>query len=100
AADVVILPYTDILSSGAALLALSFGKPIIAPAIGCIPQVLDNHGSILYDPDQEEGMINAMKSIKKCNLSDMGKHNYQKSKDLNWDLVGKMTASELSKLIQ
>lgn len=34
AADIVILPYKAILNSGALLLALSFSKPVIAPAIG------------------------------------------------------------------
>ncbi|GAA6167413.1 glycosyltransferase [Sessilibacter corallicola] len=36
AADAVILPYTDILNSGTAILALSFGVPIIAPALGSL----------------------------------------------------------------
>lgn len=34
AADIVVLPYKAILNSGALLLALSFNKPVIAPAIG------------------------------------------------------------------
>lgn len=34
--DAVILPYTDILNSGTAILALSFGVPIIAPAMGSL----------------------------------------------------------------
>lgn len=34
ACDCVVLPYTDILNSGSALLALSADRPVIAPAIG------------------------------------------------------------------
>ncbi len=36
AADRVVLPYTEILTSGAAILAMSFGRPIIAPDRGAL----------------------------------------------------------------
>ena len=36
AADAAVLPYTDVTTSGAAMLALSFGLPVVAPAAGCI----------------------------------------------------------------
>jgi glycosyltransferase involved in cell wall biosynthesis len=41
AADMVILPYRRILSSGAALLSISFNKPIIAPRSGLMPEIID-----------------------------------------------------------
>jgi beta-1,4-mannosyltransferase len=39
AADLVVLPYRDILNSGAAILALSFGRPVLAPALGSLPEL-------------------------------------------------------------
>lgn len=36
AADLVALPYGDILNSGSALLALSFGTPVLVPALGAM----------------------------------------------------------------
>ncbi|MCU1429545.1 MAG: glycosyltransferase [Actinomycetia bacterium] len=39
AADVVALPYTETLNSGAALLALSFNRPVVAPASGAFPEL-------------------------------------------------------------
>lgn len=36
AADIVVLPYRDVLTSGVAHLGMSFGKAIIAPSLGCI----------------------------------------------------------------
>jgi beta-1,4-mannosyltransferase len=36
AADLVILPYTQILNSGSAILALSFDRPILVPACGTL----------------------------------------------------------------
>lgn len=39
AADGVVLPYRRILNSGAALLALSAGRPVTVPAIGAMPEL-------------------------------------------------------------
>ena len=39
AADAVVLPYRRILNSGSAILALSAGRPVIAPAIGAMPEL-------------------------------------------------------------
>ena len=50
AADVVVLPFRDILTSGSAILALSFGRPVVAPALGCLPETVPTAG-VLYDPD-------------------------------------------------
>src|SRR6185295_13033913 len=39
AADLVILPYTQILNSGSAILALSFDRPILVPARGALSEL-------------------------------------------------------------
>jgi glycosyltransferase involved in cell wall biosynthesis len=39
AADLVVLPFTDITNSGSALLALSFDRPILVPARGAMPEI-------------------------------------------------------------
>lgn len=52
AGDFVVLPYARILTSGSAILALSFAKPVIAPAIGGLPDIIeDGVNGFLYDPD-------------------------------------------------
>jgi beta-1,4-mannosyltransferase len=44
AADLIVLPYRQILNSGSALLALSFNRPVLAPAIGGLPELAQNIG--------------------------------------------------------
>ena len=61
AADAAVLPFRNILSSGSAILALSHGRPVIAPAMGCLPQTLPEDASILYDPDDPDGLRAAMR---------------------------------------
>jgi glycosyltransferase involved in cell wall biosynthesis len=51
AADWVVLPYRDVLTSGSALLALSCGRPVIAPRRGCLAELGEGEGMLAYDPD-------------------------------------------------
>lgn len=91
ASDIVVLPYRDILTSGAVILAMSFGKPVIAPAIGCIPDVLDNEGGFLYDPSDEGALLKAMQHALNADLIKMGKHNFELAEQLQWDDIAKRT---------
>jgi glycosyltransferase involved in cell wall biosynthesis len=45
AADLVVAPYRRILNSGTALLALSFGTPVLVPALGSLTDVQSSVGS-------------------------------------------------------
>jgi O-antigen/teichoic acid export membrane protein len=45
AADVVVLPYSGLLNSGMAMLALSFGRPILGPASGALIDLAKDFGS-------------------------------------------------------
>ena len=44
-ADAVVLPYRNILNSGAALFALSRNRPVLAPSIGSLPELRETVGS-------------------------------------------------------
>jgi beta-1,4-mannosyltransferase len=41
AADVVVFPFTDILTSSSVITALGFYCPVIVPALGCLPELVD-----------------------------------------------------------
>ncbi len=45
AADLVVLPFEEILNSGSALLALSFDRPILVPRIGAIADLEEEMGA-------------------------------------------------------
>lgn len=94
AADIVVLPYKNILTSGVAMLAMSFGKPIIAPSIGCIPDILDKKGSFLFSTTDENSLFDQMQSVLKVEretLKNMGIHNYELVKMFDWNGIGKRT---------
>jgi len=93
AADVVVLPFKDILTSASALLAMSFGKPVIAPRLGCIPEALDSRGVFLYDHNEEEGLLKAIQQASLANLAAMGEYNYGRAKHLDWNVIGQKTCA-------
>ena len=49
AADIVALPFKNILNSGSVMLAMSFGKCIVAPKTGSIPEVVCAEGYFGYE---------------------------------------------------
>jgi len=97
AADVVVLPYQDILTSGSALLAMSFRKPVIVPRMGCISEVVDRKGGFLYNHNEDEGLVRAIQDASLANLAAMGKYNYRRAKRFHWDQIAQKTC-ELYKL--
>lgn len=91
AADLVVLPYKDIVTTGSALLAMSFGKAVVIPRIGCVKEVLDGAGAFLYDPSDEKGLLRCLRKALKADLATMGKHNHDQAKRLEWNGIGEKT---------
>ena len=90
AADAVILPFTNVLSSGSALLAMSFGCPVIAPAIGCLAEVITPDTGVVYDPREDEGLYKALLHALSQDLKDMGENAYKRATQFTWDdMAGK-----------
>ncbi len=65
AADVCVLPYRQITTSGAALLAFSFGAPVIAPAIGAFPNLIAGQRGLLYNPAAPSGLPDALAAARR-----------------------------------
>ncbi|HEA65400.1 MAG TPA: glycosyltransferase [Desulfobacterales bacterium] len=91
AADVAVLPYRDVLTSGTLMLGMSFRKPIIAPRLGCIPDVLKNGGCFFYDPEDADGLFRAMKlsMTSKHHLQNMGDRNFILAQKNSWSLIAR-----------
>ena len=89
----MVYPYRDIFTSGGILLAMSFGKPIIAPCMACITETLDNDGSFLYDFKERDGLLKAIKRAlaSKRDLKKMGEQNFSLAKQLEWSDIARLT---------
>lgn len=64
AADVVVAPYRDVLTSGTAMLALSFGRPLVSVAIAFLLDVITERSGILYDPSEPSALRRALQDAR------------------------------------
>lgn len=61
AADYALFPFRRISTSGSLLLALTFGVPVIAPAVPALAEmVTDGREGLLFDPAEAEGLAAAL----------------------------------------
>jgi glycosyltransferase involved in cell wall biosynthesis len=93
AADVVVCPYRDLLTSSAVVLAMSFGKACIAPHKGCLPETLPPDGRFLYDPSDPQGLSRALVDAveRRKELPRMGHENRAATERWRWDRVAAAT---------
>lgn len=84
ASDVCVLPYKDVTTSGAAILAFSFGRPIIAPAIGTFPELAQNGRGITYDATKADGLRCALAGAQSGELAASGAQALRWAEDHRW----------------
>ena len=92
AADMIVLPYQRILNSGAALLALSFNKPVILPRTEALSELQDQVGSdwvYLYEGEFDsmvlEKALQWFKRKPECETTPLD--------EFEWDLLADKTIS-------
>ena len=91
AADVVAAPFLEIFTSGSVLLAMSFGRAVIAPRRGCVVDTLDEAGGILYDADDPQGLETALRVAMDADLEAMGRYNDEHLERFDWSRVAAAT---------
>lgn len=97
AADAVVLPYRDITTSGSAVLAMSFGKALVVPPLGCLPELLDEDGTVFYDPDDPDGLRGALERAPDRDLTAMGAYNERTVRQYDWAWIGQLTQATYAK---
>jgi len=93
AADVVVFPFRDILTSGSILLAMSFGKAIIIPGLESLEEVIEVGGAMTFRPEETDGLKMAMKSALTRDLKKLGDRNLNAAKALSWEIIAEQTVS-------
>lgn len=78
ASDIVVLPFTSILTSTSTILAMSFARPVIAPRMGCLPELLEPDAGWLYETEGKQTIMGCLKLAANCDYSNMGHKAYQK----------------------
>ena len=94
AADAVVLPASDVLASSSAVLAMSFGRAIVAADSPHLRRLIGAEGGIIYEPRNRGGLTRALKQALTADLESMGQRNLQYIQEYTWDDA----AAELLKL--
>jgi glycosyltransferase involved in cell wall biosynthesis len=92
-ADALVAPYRTVLTSSSAILALSYGLPVIVPSLGCLPETIPAEAGILYDPQVAGALPAAMRAIQARDAQTMRAAAHQKAAELDWNDIGRRTAS-------
>jgi len=101
AADAVVLPFENVLTSGSLILALSFGKPVIAPALGGIPELVSEDIGVLYDPLRPTALAEALALLRSgLDLQRAGQNAYAKARALDWEPIGRQMADVYAYVLQ
>jgi glycosyltransferase involved in cell wall biosynthesis len=91
AADIVTLPFTATMTSGTVMLALSWPRPVLAPALGCLPMTLAPAGGILYDPSAPGALPSALKEARRLDLEAAARAALEGVRRFDWDTIARAT---------
>ena len=91
AADVGVFPFSEVLTSGSVITALSFSIPVIVPAVGCLPEVAFPPAGIVYDPEDADGLRRAMLEIQERDIFAMSLAARRRAQELDWAQIAKQT---------
>lgn len=86
AADFVVLPYENALTSGAAILAFSLGRPVLATNVGCM-QELPTEGAILFAPGDNQALIEAFNQAHAADSAWMGQKAQEYIHQFSWSTI-------------
>jgi beta-1,4-mannosyltransferase len=93
ALDVLVFPYHRSLTSGSLLLAMSFGKAVIAADHAAIRETLSADGGLIYSPGDLEGLTHCLSEIQGRGVASMGEKNFKRAKIFAWRSIAKTTAA-------
>lgn len=88
AADVCVLPYRQVTTSGAAVLALSFRKPIVVPAIGPFPALVRSAAGICYEPAGVPALRRALEEARALDMEQAGQAISAYLETISWERIG------------
>lgn len=91
AADVVVLPFARGLTSGSTVLAMSFGRPVIAPAMGCLPETVVPGAGFLYQPGDVNSLHEALVRCLAADLEEMGRQALVEVQQHTWQVMAMQT---------
>jgi len=92
AADIVVLPFSRILTSGSAILALSFARPVIVPRLGCLPELINSDSGWVLENNDVDTLSQEMELASTQDFKQFGINGYNSIKKFSYITFGIQTA--------
>lgn len=89
-ADVVVLPFSQTLTSGSALLAMSAGKALLLPDAARVFDAPGDEGALYYAAGS---LATALRTMRERDLIAMGKHNQDLAASRTWERMAELTTA-------
>ena len=91
ASDVIVLPFRASTTSGSLVQALSWPRPAIVPAMGCLPSQMDVAAGVLYPPDDPDALARAMRRVREIDLGAARAAARVSAVSVGWDEIARRT---------
>ena len=88
ASDFVVLPYSEILTSGVAILAQSFGRFIVAPDKGCMRDLIPDRTGLLFR-NGSAGLLRALEETERLDPANCEKLALEAAAQLTWESIAR-----------
>jgi glycosyltransferase involved in cell wall biosynthesis len=85
AADVIVMPFASVLTSSSTILAMSFGKPVVVPAMGSLVDLVTRDVGLTYDPEDPGALRRALILSRSVDLDEMGQAGRRKVEGDTWE---------------
>ncbi len=85
AADAVVLPFAQIENSSSVVLAMGFGRAIVAPALGVLPEQLAHQGDLLYPAGELGPALERLVALPQARLDQAGRQNRRAAEATRWE---------------
>jgi beta-1,4-mannosyltransferase len=95
AADIVVLPYRKMLTSAMLMCALSYGRPVIAPQLGPVRELVqEGREGFLFEPGDQESLKQALeRALAHPDLDALGWQGLAAMRALDWGMISATTAA-------
>ncbi len=92
ASEVIVLPFRASTTSGSLVQALSWPRPCIVPAMGCLPTQMDADAGILYAPDSPGALEAALRAARGLDLAAARDAALRSAVRADWDEIARATS--------
>ncbi len=93
ASDSMVLPYRRVTTSGNAMLAVTYRKPVVLPDLGCLRTMMASGAGVVYAPDGgATALAEAMERVQRLDSERVAQACEKADRHWTWEMAGRGSA--------